>query len=68
MERITDDSKDKTDNFLIYIACLDILKNCTWTEGAVLLLLESPLLDKLIEEVLLFKTNKRQTRRNIKER
>ncbi len=64
MERITDDSKDKTDNFLIYIACLDILKNCTWTEGAVLLLLESPLLDKLIEEVLVLYTKPEELLKN----
>ena len=49
MERLC---TEKENDFLIYIAALDILKNCTWSESAVLLLVDSPLLDNLIEEVL----------------
>ena len=49
MERL---SNEKENDFLIYIAGLDVLKNCTWSESAVLLLVDSPLLDSLIEEVL----------------
>ena len=49
MERL---SNEKENDFLTYIAALDVLKNCTWSESAVLLLVDSPLLDNLIEEVL----------------
>ena len=52
MERLISDNREE--NFAIYLGCLDILKNCTWSESAVLLLLESPVLDKLIEEILNF--------------
>ena len=52
MERLISDNREE--NFAIYLGCLDILKNCTWSESAVLLLLESSVLDKLIEEILNF--------------
>ena len=40
------------DNIDIYISTLEVLKNCTWSESAVLILLDSPFFDYLIKEVL----------------
>ena len=45
------------EDFKIYLTSLDILKNCTWSENAVLLLIESKLFDKVIEEILEFYEN-----------
>lgn len=61
MERLVE---DHVESFLIYIACLDILKNCTWSESAVLALIESPLLDKLIDEVIALYTKPEELMKN----
>lgn len=61
MERLVE---DHVESFLIYIACLDILKNCTWSESAVLTLIESPLLDKLIDEVIVLYTKPEELIKN----
>ena len=37
---------------MLYLLKVQFLTNCTWSESAVLLLVDSPLLDSLIEEVL----------------
>ena len=50
-------SEKKEENFQLYLGCLDVLKNCTWSESASLLLIDSPVLDKLIEEILEFYKN-----------
>ena len=55
LEKIISDKK--VENFQLYLGCLDILKNCTWSESASILLIDSPVLDKLIEEVLEFYKN-----------
>ena len=55
LEKLISDQKEE--NFPLYLGCLDILKNCTWSESASLLLIDSPVLDKLIEEILDFYKN-----------
>ena len=40
------------EDFPIYLSALDVVKNCTWSENAVLSLIENKLFDKLIDEVL----------------
>ena len=62
MERVCNEKNEK--EFLIYLATLDVLKNCTWSENAVALLIESPILDKLIEEVLMLYDNSEQLNDN----
>ena len=62
MERVCNEKNEK--EFLIYLATLDVLKNCTWSENAVNLLIESPILDKLIEEVLMLYDNSEQLNDN----
>ena len=52
LEKVISDKKEE--NFQLYLGCLDILKNCTWSESASILLIDSPVLDKLIEEILEF--------------
>ena len=55
LEKIISDKKEE--NFQLYLGCLDVLKNCTWSEPASLLLIDSPVLDKFIEEILEFYKN-----------
>ena len=55
LEKLISDKKEE--NFQLYLGCLDVLKNCTWSESASLLLIDSPVLDKLIEEILEFYKN-----------
>ena len=55
LEKIISDKKEE--NFQLYLGCLDVLKNCTWSESASLSLIDSPVLDKLIEEILEFYKN-----------
>ena len=55
LEKIISDKKEE--NFQLYLGCLDALKNCTWSESASLLLIDSPVLDKFIEEILEFYNN-----------
>ena len=52
LEKVISDKKEE--NFQLYLGCLDILKNCTWSESASILVIDSPVLDKLIEEILDF--------------
>ena len=52
MEKLNDE-----DDFPIYISSLDALKNCTYSENAVLSFIENKLFDRLIEEVLKFYNN-----------
>ena len=52
LEKIISDKKEE--NFQLYLGCLDVLKNCTWSEPASLLLIDSPVLDKFTEEILDF--------------
>ena len=47
----------KEDDFPIYISALDVVKNCTWSENAVLSLIETKLFDQLIDEVLEYYNN-----------
>ena len=47
----------KEDDFAIYLSALDVVKNCTWSENAVLSLIENKLFDKLIDEVLEYYNN-----------
>ena len=47
----------KEDDFAIYLSALDVVKNCTWSENAVLSLIENQLFDKLIDEVLEYYNN-----------
>ena len=51
---------EKLDNnvdFPIYISGLDVVKNCTWSENAVLSLIENKLFDQILDEVLKFYNN-----------
>ena len=52
LEKVISDKKEE--NFQLYLGCLDILKNCTWSESASILVIDSPVMDKLIEEILDF--------------
>ena len=52
MEKLNDQ-----EDFPVYISGLDVVKNCTYSENAVLSLIENKLFDHLIEEVLKFYNN-----------
>ena len=52
MEKLNDEY-----DFPIYISSLDVLKNCTYSENAVLSFIENKLFDRLIAEVLKFYNN-----------
>ena len=52
MEKLND-----KEDFPIYLSALDVIKNCTWSENAVLSLIENKLFDKLIDEVINFYNN-----------
>ena len=54
-EKLIADNKEE--NFILCFNCLGILKNCTLTESISLMLLDSPILNKLIEELLDFYSN-----------
>ena len=66
LEKIISDQKEE--NFQLYLGCLDVLKNCTWSESASLLLIDSPILDKLIEEILEFYKNPEKVSQNDEKR
>ena len=48
---------DNNEDFPIYLSALDVVKNCTWSENAVLSLIENKLFDQLIDEVIKFYNN-----------
>ena len=50
-------NQEEIEDFKIYLNSLDVLKNCTWSENAVLSLIETNLFDKLIDEVIKFYNN-----------
>ena len=45
------------EDFPIYLSSLDVIKNCTWSENAVLSLIETKLFDQIIDEVIKFYNN-----------
>jgi hypothetical protein len=47
-------AENKDENFLLCMYCLDILKNCTLTEAVSIMLIDSPILEKLLNELLEF--------------
>ena len=42
------------EDFPIYLSSLDVTKNCTWGENAVLSLIKTKLFDQIIDEVIKF--------------
>ena len=50
-------NQEEIEDFKIYLNSLDSLKNCTWSENAVLSLIETNLFDKIIDEVIKFYNN-----------
>ena len=48
---------NKDEDYPVYLSALDVIKNCTWSENAVLSLIENKLFDKLIDEVINFYNN-----------
>ena len=47
-------TEKKNENFLLCLYCLDILKNCTLTDAVSIMLIDSPILEKLLDELLDF--------------
>ena len=47
-------AENKEENFILCMYCLDILKNCTLTEAVSIMLIDSPILEKLLNELLEF--------------
>ena len=50
-------NQEEIEDFKVYLNSLDVLKNCTWSENAVLSLIETNLFDKLIDELIKFYNN-----------
>ena len=47
-------AENKEENFILCMYCLDILKNCTLTEAVSIMLIDSPIIEKILNELLDF--------------
>ena len=57
-------AEKKEENFKLYMGCLDVLKNCCLTDTVSIMLIDSSILDTLLDELLDFYANADKLKQN----
>ena len=57
-------AENKPENFKLFMGCVDVLKNCSLSENVSILLIDSPILIKLLDELLDFYSNPDKLKEN----